>query len=303
MVSSKAFVSMSIGVAGVCDLTAVNRRVFLATGATLAAGVGVYGYTTVIEPHWLEIVQRDLTITELPKSLEGATLAHVSDIHTCSYVDESYLTESLSRLKPFAPDIVAFTGDFVSWEDHLPDKTKIEQLQRVLSHLPNGRLATIGVPGNHDYGNTWRDRSIAGRIVSAVSETGMRVLRNDVVNVEGLDIIGVDDLWSGRADPAAALASRTSKSAIALCHNPDAMDELPWNGYAGWILAGHTHGGQCKPPFLPPPVLPVKNRRYTSGEIEVDRTRRLYISRGVGHLLKARFNVRPEITVFTLRTA
>ncbi len=144
---------------------------------------------------------------------------------------------------------------------------KIEKLQRVLSHLPNGRLATLGVPGNHDYGNTWRDGLIAARIFPAVSETGM------------------------------------SEAAIALCHNPDAMDDLSWGDYAGWILAGHTHGGQCKPPFLPPPVLPVKNRRYTSGEIEVGAGRRLYISRGVGQLLKARFNVRPEITVFTLRTA
>ncbi len=281
----------------------MNRRVFIGAGATLAAGVGVFGYTTIIEPHWLEIVRRDLPISRLPESLEGATLAHVSDLHTCSYVDESYLTESLDRLKPVAPDIVAFTGDFVSWEEHISERTKIEQLQRVLSHLPNGRLATLGVPGNHDYGNTWRDGSIALRISSAVSETGMRVLRNEVATVEGLDIIGVDDLWSGRGNPADAFAKRASESAIALCHNPDAMDDLSWHGYAGWILAGHTHGGQCKPPFLPPPVLPVKNRRYTSGEIEVDPSRRLYISRGVGHLLKARFNVRPEITVFTLRTA
>lgn len=288
---------------GVRHLSAVNRRVFVGTGATLAAGVGVFGYTTIIEPHWLEIVRRDLPIAKLPVSLDGATLAHVSDLHACSYVDESYLTESLDRIKPFAPDIVAFTGDFVSWEEHRPERAKIDQLQRILSHLPAGRLATLGVLGNHDYGNTWRDRSIALLIASTVSETGMRVLRNEVATVDGLDIVGVDDLWSGRADAAAALAMRSSESAIALCHNPDAMDDVPWGNYAGWILAGHTHGGQCKPPFLPPPVLPVKNRRYTSGEIQVDPNRRLYISRGVGHLLKARFNVRPEITVFTLRTA
>ncbi len=281
----------------------MNRRVFVGTGATIAAGVGVFGYATIIEPHWLEIVRRDLPVAKLPKSLDGATLAHVSDIHTCSYVDEDYLIASLDRLKPVAPDIVVFTGDFVSWEKSLSERMKLEQLQRVLSHLPNGRLATLGVPGNHDYGNTWRDGLIAARIFPAVSETGMRVLRNEVATVEGLDIIGVDDLWSGRANPARALEQRTSEAAIALCHNPDAMDELSWGDYAGWILAGHTHGGQCKPPFLPPPVLPVKNRRYTSGEIEVGAGRRLYISRGVGHLLKARFNVRPEITVFTLRTA
>ncbi|HEY9229692.1 MAG TPA: hypothetical protein VIP11_23785, partial [Gemmatimonadaceae bacterium] len=69
----------------------------------------------------------------------------------------------------------------------------------------------------------------------------------------------------------------------------------------GWFLAGHTHGGQCKAPFLPPPLLPVRNRRYVSGIVDVAQGRTLYISRGVGHLIRARFNVRPEITVFTLR--
>jgi predicted MPP superfamily phosphohydrolase len=69
------------------------------------------------------------------------------------------------------------------------------------------------------------------------------------------------------------------------------------------VLAGHTHGGQCKPPFLPPPLLPVRNRRYTAGEFAVAPGRTLYINRGLGHLIQVRFNVRPELTLFTLERA
>jgi hypothetical protein len=76
-----------------------------------------------------------------------------------------------------------------------------------------------------------------------------------------------------------------------------------WEGFRGWVLSGHTHGGQCKPPFLPPPLLPVKNKRYTSGEFALDRERTLYISRGVGHVLQVRFNVRPEVKLFELQPA
>ncbi len=93
------------------------------------------------------------------------------------------------------------------------------------------------------------------------------------------------------------------KPAIVLSHNPDTADLAGWAGYQGWILSGHTHGGQCKPPFLPPPLLPVRNKRYTCGEVAVEGGRRLYISRGVGHTLMVRFNVRPEVTVFTLQPA
>ena len=74
-----------------------------------------------------------------------------------------------------------------------------------------------------------------------------------------------------------------------------------WGDYAGWIFAGHTHGGQCKPPFLPPPLLPVKNKHYTAGEFSLSGGQRMYISRGVGHLLQVRFGVRPEVTLFDMK--
>jgi uncharacterized protein len=282
----------------------MNRRAFLGTAAAIVAGgTGTVAYATMIEPHWLDITTRDLPIADLPPDLNGARLAHVSDIHACSYVDEHYLSHSLDRIQPYAPTIVVVTGDFVTWEAHTSEAVKLAQLQRVLSHLPHGQLATIGILGNHDYGQTWKDPRIAAKIVSTVNAQGIQILRNEVATVAGLDFIGIDDLWSGRADSVRALGQRKSNGAIALCHNPDGMDQLKWTGYSGWVLAGHTHGGQCKPPFLPPPILPVENKRYTSGEIAVDANRTLYISRGLGHLLKVRFNVRPEITIFTLRTA
>jgi uncharacterized protein len=46
--------------------------------------------------------------------------------------------------------------------------------------------------------------------------------------------------------------------------------------------------------------LPVRNQRYTCGEFDLDGGRRLYISRGIGHIMKVRFNVRPEVTAFEL---
>ena len=47
----------------------------------------------------------------------------------------------------------------------------------------------------------------------------------------------------------------------------------------------------------------MRNRRYTAGEFALTDGRKLYINRGVGHLLRVRFNVRPEVTVFTLTPA
>ena len=54
---------------------------------------------------------------------------------------------------------------------------------------------------------------------------------------------------------------------------------------------------------MTPPILPVLNRRYAAGEIELKAGRRMYVSRGIGHLMRVRFNVRPEVTLFTLTRA
>jgi predicted MPP superfamily phosphohydrolase len=117
-------------------------------------------------------------------------------------------------------------------------------------------------------------------------------------------VVGLDDQWAHRFEAgSAAPATQAGRPAIVLSHNPDTVDLPVWSGYEGWILSGHTHGGQCKPPFLPPPLVPVSNRRYTAGEFDLGAGRRLYINRGVGHLLRVRFNVRPEVTVHELRTA
>jgi uncharacterized protein len=136
--------------------------------------------------------------------------------------------------------------------------------------------------------------------VKTVAPFGVTFLRNQVLEVEGLQIIGLDDWWAHAFEPTPLRQVSSARASIVLSHNPDTSDLPVWQGYEGWILSGHTHGGQCKPPFLPPPLVPVQNRRYTAGEFTLDGRRRLYINRGVGHLLRVRFNVRPEVTVHEL---
>lgn len=223
----------------------------------------------------------------------------LSDLHAGPRVSDTYLEETFARVRALRPDIVVYTGDFSTYHAQV-----FGHVERVYSDPPRGRLATLGILGNHDYGPGWAHPEVAERLVQILASSGVTVLRNQRVDVGGLQIVGLDDLWGGRFDPVGAFADVDgSRPVLALSHNPDSADRPGWEGFTGWILAGHTHGGQCKPPFLPPPLLPVENRLYTAGEFTLSGQRRLYISRGVGHLLQVRFNVRPEVTVFALRRA
>lgn len=274
-----------------------RRRLIKLGAASLVTAGATLGYTFLVEPFWLELVERKLPIRHLPSSLRGKTLIQISDIHASKRVSEKYLLESFKRVNELKPDIVVYTGDFVS-----VDEETEASMARIFPFLPKGTKGTAAILGNHDYGVNWAEEEWAHKIIRALDECGIRVLRNEIVDIDGLQILGLDDLWAHKINLTNGLNSiDPNKASLVLSHNPDSVDQGDWSGYQGWILSGHTHGGQCKPPFLPPPIIPVINKLYTSGHIKLTGGRNLYINRALGYLHQVRFNVRPEVTVFELR--
>jgi len=276
----------------------ITRRQFLArsTAAVFAAGATTLGYTTLVEPYWLEYPEISMPIRNLPTALEGKTLMQISDMHIGRWVDDDYLIESLQEAGFLNPDFDVYTADFVSYDD-----LSYSQIDKIMPFGPKGKLATVASFGNHDYGHSWRQLEVADTIAQSLEDKGVRVLLNEVEAFSGLTIGGMEDFWSPRYAPR-RVTSQIGKDepAIVLCHNPDGADSKGWGDYQGWILSGHTHGGQVKPPFLPAPILPVDNTRYEAGIYDLYDGRTLYINRGLGHLMNVRFNVRPEITMFKL---
>ena len=146
-----------------------------------------------------------------------------------------------------------------------------------------------------------RDGNAANKITEITSKAGIHILRNEEKEANGINFIGIDDYWGTNFHPKEAMKNFDKNNAnIVLCHNPDVCDLDIWNDYDSWILSGHTHGGQLKPPFLTSPFIPVKNKRYDAGKIDLNDGRTLYINRALGCIKQVRFNVRPEITIFTL---
>ncbi|MFY8108189.1 MAG: metallophosphoesterase [Bacteroidia bacterium] len=278
----------------------MNRRKFIRNTFAGLTGAGLLSalYTWQVEPFWLEFVRVKMPVKNLPDNLQGKTLMQISDIHIGKRFDYHFVINSFKKAAEFNPDFVVYTGDYVST---YKDEVMYKELDEVLSHVVKGKLGTVGILGNHDYGRNWSQNHVADTISSMLKNTGVNLLRNESIEIEGLNFIGFDDYWGQNFNPAKALESfNPSKANITLCHNPDVCDLDVWGGYNSWILSGHTHGGQVKPPFLPAPMLPVKNKKYAAGLVELSQNRTLYINRALGHLWQVRFNVRPEITIFEL---
>ncbi|WP_158841744.1 metallophosphoesterase [Polaribacter sp. L3A8] len=277
----------------------MKRRTFIKNTLLTGVGASIVGglYSWQVEPFWLEFVHVKMPIKNLPKNLIGKTLMQISDIHVGNKFDYKYIIDSFKKARLYKPDFVVYTGDFVSYET--PEQ--FDQLEKVFEHAVNGKLGTAGVLGNHDYGVNWLEPDVANRISNILDKKNITILRNEEVSFSGLNILGIDDYWSSNFNPVKIMNKYDAEKAnLVLCHNPDVCDLNVWNNYKGWILSGHTHGGQVKPPFLNPPILPVKNKRYAAGEFDLYDGRTLYINRALGNLHQVRLNVRPEITIFKL---
>ncbi|QVL31880.1 metallophosphoesterase [Telmatocola sphagniphila] len=278
----------------------LSRRRFLGASVTTLAGLGIYGWQ--VEPHWVKIVEHPLPLKDAPGSWIGRRIVQISDPHVGALVDSDYLISALKKVNELKPDLVLVTGDWMScWNRDVP----VPEVARVFAHLDKPPLGIVGILGNHDYGGENRnDVRLADRLSDQLAADGVTVLRNQAKEIDGVTFIGLDEYWAHRFDtkPVADHLGKPGPK-LALVHNPDTCDLPQWYGYDGWIFCGHTHGGQCKSPFLPPFILPVQNHRYTAGIFDLYDGRTLHINPGLGYVRKIRFNVRPEISIFTVQAA
>lgn len=277
----------------------VNRRRFFRSAARWTVGAaGVAGYYAWrVEPHWVDVVERDMPLANLPASLEGKRLVQLTDVHVSRVVEYDYLERAVDQTVELQPDVVVVTGDLMT----AIGGELIEPVVQLLERLEPDKRAIFVTPGNHDYGLHVSQSYLVDTLFAELAKVGIQGLRNQQVDYEGLQIVGCDEWMAGRFNPYQAFAEfDSSRPGIALTHNPDTVDMPGWDGFSGWVLAGHTHGGQCRIPYFGAPILPIQNRQYEAGEIEIDSARRLYVNRGIGYTQRVRFMCSPEITQFRL---
>ena len=281
---------------------ALSRRRFLLWLLGAAAGLGGCcaggaAYPWWIEPGWLQVTRRRVDVPGLPASLDGLTIAHLSDLHHGTHVPIERIGDAVRAVNRLQPDIVALTGDFVSGSASFaaPCAEQLRALQAA-----SGVFACLG---NHDH---WTDAQVVAR---ALGDAGIGVLRNTAQALagaaEGLWIAGVDDVMEGQQDLARALAPVPEGAPVLLlAHEPDFADQVSQHAAPVVLqLSGHSHGGQVRLPFVGPLILPRHASKYPAGLYRVGDLA-LYTNRGLGVIEPAvRFNCRPEVTLLSLRSA
>lgn len=241
-----------------------------------------------------EITEIDIWLRRLPVAFNGLRIVHLTDIHHSLFTPLEDIQRAIHLANLLRPDLIALTGDYVTLSP-----TYIWPVARVLGKL-RARLGIFAVLGNHDF------QVDAGEITRAFRTQRIRVLRNSHFALRAgsahLWVVGVDDLWWGADDLAAALRSVPAREPkILLCHNPMGVRQAAAHG-VDFVLSGHTHGGQVRLPVVGSVYGRTKlGERFVEGWNRLDGTQ-IYVSRGIGKvLLPVRLGCPPEIACLRLR--
>lgn len=246
---------------------------------------------------WVDVTSINLMLPYLDPEFHGYRLVQISDIHIGTWLTRQHLAKAVELVNQQKPDLVAITGDFVTYK---PERY-VNDLVAELSKL-SPRDATVAVLGNHDH---WTDPYVVRNILQLSSIID---LSNDVYTLQRgnalLHIAGVDDFMDELDCLDQVLEKVPSDgAAVLLAHEPDYADVSAARGRFDLQISGHSHGGQIILPIIGPPYLPRLGRKYPSGLYRVNGMIQ-YTNRGLGTAeVQLRFNCRPEITVFTLEAA
>jgi predicted MPP superfamily phosphohydrolase len=289
-VSRRGLLKTGLGLTGIASLIVPGSAAYGAYDA--ATGLSITAYHPV-PANWPD--RQRLTITVIADLHAGGPNMGIERVR--QVVDASNALGS---------DLIVILGDYFATHrfitEHVPDPAWAAELARLKA--PLGRYAILG---NHDW---WY--GLEG-VRSALRQERIPLMENDAVLLGkpgnrfwlcGLgDQIahrlgpnrfqGVDDL------PGTLAKVNTNDPVILLAHEPDIFPDVP--SRVALTLAGHTHGGQIKLPFIEPVWAPSAfGARFAYGHI-VEQGRHMIVSGGLGtSIVPVRIGVTPEILHITL---
>ncbi len=212
-----------------------DRRVLVVVLFGLALLASLYG---VVNAAWTRVRRITVKLPNLPQSWRGRVAALVSDAHLGHVRGYRFMRRIVAMLTHLRPDIVLIGGD-------LYDGTavKVNKVASPWAKL-SAPLGAYFVTGNHE------EFSDHTQYLDAVKHSGVRVLNNEKVTIDGLQIVGVHYRDSTNDERFRAVLQKADldrdRASILLTHAPDRLRIAEEEGIS-LQLSGHTHGGQFFP--------------------------------------------------------
>jgi uncharacterized protein len=201
----------------------------------LAACASIYG---LLNSAHMRVRRVSVKLANLPATWHGRVVALVTDTHLGHVRGYAFANRLVALLSRFAPDIILIGGDM--YDGTAADARLLASPLEKLSPP----LGTYFIAGNHE---EFGDRA---KYLEAVSGSGVRILNNEKVVVDGLQLIGVHHRDSVHPERFRAILRNAGldpdTASILLTHAPNQLP-IAAEEKIGLQLSGHTHAGQFFP--------------------------------------------------------
>ena len=287
-------------VAATAERHRLSRREFLGFAAAITPALFTFGLTGVAltQLNRFRVRRFVVPIRDLPRDLDGITIAQVSDMHVGRFTSGRVLRDMVRAVNELRADLVLLTGDLIN--DALTSLDEGIDLVRAI----DPRLGLYLIEGNHDLienASEFERRVKASGIPFLLDESAIASVRGVPVQLLGLSWTRHHapdhDAEISRSVHALLQQRRPDAFPILLAHHPHAFDAAA-EAQMPLTLSGHTHGGQLmlnEQLGFGPALFRYWSGLYTRGQSK------LIVSNGVGNWFPVRANAPAELIHITLR--
>ncbi len=216
--------------------SSLSSEVFGIAALLVALSLSGYGVFSALNPRVRSLV---VSIAGLPDHWRGKRIVHISDIHLGPIHHIGFLRKIVALINGLDSACVFITGDLFDGADHnLSDA--VAPLNDIQAHQ-----GVYFITGNHE---TYLG---VEKAYAALSKTTVRVLKDEVIDLDGIALIGISYPGAMETKDVPAVLKKLSpsfagKPNILLFHAPVSVDEIKHLGVT-LELCGHTHQGQLFP--------------------------------------------------------
>lgn len=241
-------------------------------------------YSRFIATKGLATKEYKITSSSIQDNFHGFKIVHISDVHYGRTTDKKDLNNMVKEVNLLKPDIVVLTGDLIDKDTKLDDILKGE-ISEALNSI-NANVGKYAISGNHDNNfSEWE---------SIINDGGFKNLNDtyELIYNDGYTPILLAGL-SSNLNNQIDITERYNKILeysnnenikelykILLIHEPDYISNIDHSNF-NLILAGHSHNGQVRLPFIGGIILPNGAKKYYKEHYKINNTD-LYISSGMG---------------------
>ena len=259
----------------------------------------IYLYTTYVSTTGFIIREERVINKKIPTEYNGMKIVQFSDLHYGSTIHIKEVKKIVNLINETEPDLVVFTGDLINKNYKLSNKERekvIKEFSKINSNI--GNYAILGEEDSDDFITIFNQSNFV------TLNNSFDLVYNDNNNpilLAGVSYSKDESVYYKAYDYFNDANHNSNIYTITLIHQPDTILDLKDRFKSDIYLAGHSHNGNIRIPFIGSIINKKGSNKYHNEYYDIDGVP-LYISSGLGTNsgLGIRLFCRPSITLYRL---